>query len=103
MTYEEAKQFIKDYDWFKYLGIKEDGNFISYPIEYKVIAPRNKFQDVFEKIIIDIDNKEALIELGLINEPLKIFVVAKDKYDKYYKEDMYSYLLDTSQLGKTNK
>jgi hypothetical protein len=102
MKYEEATKILNDYSWLVELGTKEDGELISYPIAFKIISPASKFKEVFGKMMKDkTGNQKVLTELGLIDQNLRVFAVAKNNSGRFFEKDMYNYLLDTAQLGKT--
>jgi hypothetical protein len=102
MKYEEATKIINDYSWLVELGIKEHGNLTSYPIAFKIISPANKFKEVFGKLTdVENDNRKVLTDLVLIHKILWLYALEKNKNGRYFEKDMYNYLLDTAQLGKT--
>jgi hypothetical protein len=45
-----------------------------------------------------IDNEKALNDLNLMGENLKVYIIAENKNGIIIGEDLYNYLLRTSQL-----
>ena len=100
LNYKDAKEFLEKYDWLKHLGVYKNGA-DAYDILFKVIAPMSIKQLWDVKKAMDLngdDNERALIDLGLINENLRVIIVADDKNGNYMIDDMYDYLAITSQL-----
>jgi hypothetical protein len=84
MNYEEAKKLREDYIDLKHFGTKEYGGIGGYKIEHRI-------NDT-------IDNEKALNDLNLMGENLKVYIIAENKNGIIIGEDLYNYLLRTSQL-----
>ena len=97
-NYKDAKEFSEKYSWLTSFGRYENGA-NAYDILFTVIAPLKQLWNVKKEMDLNgDDNEKALIDLNLIHENLRVLMVAEDKQGKFLIEDMYDYLLITSQL-----
>jgi hypothetical protein len=98
MNYEEAKKLREDYIDLKHFGTKEYGGIGGYKIEHRIIAPSDRWNEVLNYMNDTIDNEKALNDLNLMGENLKVYIIAENKNGIIIGEDLYNYLLRTSQL-----
>lgn len=99
MEYQEAKNLLDSNDWLKSFGVHEREGTTAYPIEFKIIGVFDQIWEIKDQIdIYGFNNEQALVNLNLIDDNLRVYMVAKNSVDQWIIEDMYDYLKITSQL-----